>query len=139
MALICILSALAVPGFIAYRDKARSALVVAELRLLADEIGRWSVENGDYPASLADIGCQDWRDAWGNPYQYLKLAGEDPKGGIKGKRRRDRNMNPVNSDYDLYSMGPDGRTQAQFNAHFGRDDIVRARDGRYYGPARDYH
>ena len=48
-------------------------------------------------------------------------------------------MNPVNSDYDLYSMGSDGRTQAQFNAKFGRDDIVRARDGAYLSIAEDYH
>ncbi len=47
-------------------------------------------------------------------------------------------MNPVNSDYDLYSKGPDGDTQKQFTAAKARDDIVRANNGRYYGTAEDH-
>ena len=47
-------------------------------------------------------------------------------------------MNPVNSDYDLYSRGPDGQTQAQFTAQKARDDIVRAADGAYVGIAQDF-
>ena len=53
-------------------------------------------------------------------------------------RRRDKNANPVNSDYDLYSMGRDGKSTAQFMAKHARDDIVRANDGRYIGLAEDH-
>lgn len=139
VAIVCILAAIAVPGYITYRHKAKVAMVLAEIRLLEREIAFYQTDTGDLPQDLSDIGCDGWRDAWDRPYQYLKIAGESPNGGIKGKRRRDRNMNPVNSDYDLYSMGSDGRTQSQFTAKFGRDDIVRARDGAYIGPAENYH
>ena len=139
LAIICILAAIAIPGYVTYRHKAKVAMMMAELRMLEKEITNYTIDNGDFPSDLSDIGCDQWRDAWDQPYKYLKIAGENPKGGVKGKRRRDRNMNPVNSDYDLYSMGSDGRTQAQFTAKFGRDDIVRARDGDYFGLAENYH
>jgi general secretion pathway protein G len=78
-------------------------------------------------------------DAWGNPYQYLKIAGADLKGSGKDQQaRKDHFMVPVNSDYDLYSMGPDGRSKAPFTAQASRDDIVRANDGRYVGLASEY-
>jgi general secretion pathway protein G len=63
-------------------------------------------------------------------------AGQGGEG--KGKWRRDRFLNPVNTDYDLYSMGADGRTQVNFNAKWARDDIVRANNGEYVGLASEY-
>ena len=76
-------------------------------------------------------------DAWGRPYQYLRIDGSTTP-GINGTRRRDKNANPVNSDYDLYSMGRDGKTTPQFTAKNARDDIVRASDGKYFGLAEDH-
>jgi general secretion pathway protein G len=35
-------------------------------------------------------------------------------------------------------MGPDGKTVAPLTAQDSRDDIIRANDGRYVGPAADY-
>ena len=77
------------------------------------------------------------RDPWGRPYRYLRIDGGTTP-GIRGKRRRDKNANPVNSDYDLYSMGRDGKTAAQFMAKKARDDIVRANDGSYHGLAGEH-
>jgi general secretion pathway protein G len=76
-------------------------------------------------------------DPWGKPYQYLRIDGGTTL-GLYGKRRRDKNANPVNSDYDLYSMGRDGKTTAQFTAKNARDDIVRANDGEYLGLAENH-
>jgi general secretion pathway protein G len=77
------------------------------------------------------------RDPWGRAYQYLRIdGGKTP--GIEGYRRRDKNANPVNSDYDLYSMGKDSKTAPQFTAKNARDDIVRANDGAYYGLAENH-
>ena len=58
--------------------------------------------------------------------------------GLNGKRRRDKNANPVNSDFDLYSMGRDGLTVPQFAGKKARDDIVRANNGDFYGLAEKH-
>jgi general secretion pathway protein G len=52
--------------------------------------------------------------------------------------RKDRNLVPINTDFDLYSVGPDGDSQAPLTAAASRDDIVRANDGRFIGKAEDY-
>jgi general secretion pathway protein G len=45
---------------------------------------------------------------------------------------------PVNSDYDLYSMGPDGDSKPPFTAKASRDDIVRASNGSWIGPVSEF-
>lgn len=42
---------------------------------------------------------------------------------------------PLNSDYDLYSKGPDGASVAPLTAKASQDDILRASNGRFIGPA----
>ena len=74
------------------------------------------------------------KDPWGNDYQYLNIAKE--KG--KGKLRKDKNLVPINSDFDLYSMGPDGSSVAPLTARASRDDIVRANDGGFVGLAGNF-
>jgi general secretion pathway protein G len=59
-------------------------------------------------------------------------------GNGKGKVRRDRNMNPINTDYDLYSMGKDGDTSTELNSGKGRDDVIRALNGEFVGLASDF-
>jgi general secretion pathway protein G len=71
-------------------------------------------------------------DPWGHPYQYVNVAHAKP-----GDVRRDRNLTPLNSDFDLYSLGPDGRTDARLDQGKGRDDIVRANNGQFVGVAQD--
>ena len=55
-----------------------------------------------------------------------------------GKPRKDRFLVPVNSDFDLYSVGKDGRTAAPFTAKMSKDDVVRAMDGGYVGLASEF-
>ncbi len=45
---------------------------------------------------------------------------------------------PINSDFDLYSMGPDGRSVSPLTSSLSRDDIVRANNGRFVGTAASY-
>ncbi len=54
------------------------------------------------------------------------------------KKRKDKNLVPVNNDFDLYSMGEDGKSVAPFAAKHSRDDIVRANNGNFIGLAEDY-
>jgi general secretion pathway protein G len=60
------------------------------------------------------------------------------KNEIKGKWRKDRFLVPLNSDYDLYSMGKDGCTVAPITAKASHDDILRANNGSYVGLASKY-
>jgi general secretion pathway protein G len=73
-------------------------------------------------------------DPWGRPHQFTKLQGINGK----GKARKDKNLNPLNADYDLYSVGPDGLTALPLTAKAARDDIVRANNGAFVGVASDY-
>jgi general secretion pathway protein G len=53
-------------------------------------------------------------------------------------RRRDGFMFPLNTDYDLFSLGPDGRTAVSVGSLLGQDDVIRANNGAFFGPAREY-
>jgi general secretion pathway protein G len=66
-------------------------------------------------------------DPWGNPYVYVNLT------AIKGhgKARKDRKLNPLNSDFDLYSMGKNGVTKPQITNRDSLDDVLRANDGAF--------
>ena len=52
--------------------------------------------------------------------------------------RKNRFMVPINSDYDLYSMGKDGQSVSPLTAKASRDDIIRANDGQFIGLASNY-
>ena len=45
---------------------------------------------------------------------------------------------PINSSYDLYSMGKDGKTTAALTASASADDIIRANDGAFIGRASEF-
>ena len=137
IAIIGILAAIAVPNFLSYRYKAKIAVAITEIKMIEKAISNHVIDENELPDSLIDIDMNRMIDPWGQPYQYLRLdGGKTP--GINGKRRRDKNANPANSDYDLYSKGRDGKTAAQFTAKKARDDIVRANDGAYYGLAGEH-
>jgi len=52
--------------------------------------------------------------------------------------RKDRFLVPINSDFDLYSRGADGLTQAALSDPVSRDDVIRGEDGAYYGLAEKF-
>jgi general secretion pathway protein G len=53
--------------------------------------------------------------------------------GVIGSAKKNMMDAPVNQDYDLYSMGKDGKTNFSFKAPVSWDDVVRAYEGRYIG------
>lgn len=61
-------------------------------------------------------------------------GGGPPCGGVGGARK-DRFLVPINSDFDLYSMGKDGQSVAPLTAQKSHDDVIRASDGAFYGLA----
>ena len=134
--IIGILSSIAIPTYYNSREKAKTVATVAEIKLVENMIQLYNVDHESYPETLNDLGLKNLKDSWGNPYQYLKIEGREKKG--VGKMRKDHKMVPVNTDFDLYSKGKDGKSQTPFTAKASRDDIVRANNGRYVGPVSDY-
>lgn len=133
IAIVSILAVIATPNYMEYREKARVAAVISEIRGLEKEITSYAIDHGNFPPSLDAIGFGNLKDAWGTPYQYLPVEGNPP-----GKLRKDRFMVPVNTDFDLYSMGKDKVSASPFTAKPSRDDIVRANNGAYVGLASNF-
>ena len=127
------LAAIATPMFYSYLEKVKLQKVFIEIRMLEKEIFIFQGTYGRFPIDLAEVGLDKMKDNWGNPYQYLPVEGTAP-----GKLRKDHFMVPVNSDFDLYSMGKDGKTASPFTSKNSQDDIVRANDGQYLGLVSDY-
>ena len=139
------LAAIAIPVGSNHIEKARIVRAIAEIRGLEKDITAYEVNNETLPDSLNDVGQGTLKDPWGNSYEYLKIAGASVParghgggGSFMGQVRKDRFLVPVNSDYDLYSKGKDGKSQAPFSSSQGRDDIVRANDGGYVGLASEF-
>lgn len=137
IAILGTLSAIAVPTYGNYIDKARNTTAMADIREMELGIVRFQAERGRLPDTLADAGLPSRLDPWLRSYQYLRLQGVD-KHSLHGGWRKDKSTNPLNTDFDLYSMGKDGMTQPELLAHFSHDDIVRANNGAFVGLASEY-
>jgi general secretion pathway protein G len=137
VAIIGMLAAIAYPPFIGFLTTVRYQKGTHDLKNIESEIIAFVDSRGHLPDSLAEVGMDGMLDPWGNPYVYLRIEGNSSP-GLNGKKRKDRNLNPVNTDFDLYSKGPDGETAAQFMAATARDDLVRANNGRYFGLAEEH-
>ncbi len=107
---------------------------MGDITAIETDITLYESINGQLPDTLAQIGDDIYLDPWKNPYQYLNHA--NLKGN--GKVRKDRFLVPLNSDYDLYSMGADGQTVAPITASKSQDDIIRASNGAYVGLASQF-
>lgn len=134
---IGILAALALPTYWGYLDRARAADAATDIGGLAVFAKSYRAEYGRYPARL-DQALKDVIevDPWGNPYRYLAIEGA--AGDVVSKTRKDKNLVPINSDFDLYSAGPDQETLPPLAAKVSRDDIVRASDGAFVGIAEEF-
>ncbi len=73
------------------------------------------------------------KDPWGRAYIYYNI---DANG--KGGARKDHALNPINTDFDLYSMGADGLSKSQVSQKDSLDDLIRANNGGYIGFASDF-
>jgi len=134
IAIVGTLAGIAVPVYKDQIRKARIVRAIAEIRVLEKEIALYEIDIKDFPDTLNDIGRGNFQDPWGNLYQYLNFA--TVKG--VGKLRRDRFLVPLNSTYDLYSMGKDGKSRLDLNLPVSFDDIIRANDGAFIGLASEY-
>jgi general secretion pathway protein G len=136
VAVLAALAAIAVPSYQNHRYRALVAQATSDIKSLDVLIQQYYADNMQFPDSLADIGKAGMLDPWNHPYQYLRLSPLAP--GAKGQVRKDKNLVPINADFDLYSMGQDGASVPPLTAKASRDDIVRGSNGRFVGLGADF-
>jgi general secretion pathway protein G len=137
LVIIGTLAAIAIPSYVSYMGQSKNGQAEKDIAELSMAIERHRSDNSTYPASLAALPSGlPANDPWGNAYQYLAI--DVTPAPSSGSIRRDKNMNPLNSDFDLYSKGPDGLTQVQLTASTATDDIVRAGNGGFVGVAAEH-
>lgn len=135
VAILMTLAGMAIPRLLGAMEQARYARAVSEVRTLEGEVLVYAaLHQEQLPGTLDDIGRGNFSDPWGTPYQYLNFALTQGK----GQMRKDRFLVPLNSDFDLYSMGKDRKSKPPLTAQDSRDDIIRANDGSYIGLAIEY-
>lgn len=132
MATIAVLASLAFPAYQAQVNRSRVSQAIADIKQIEMKLERYFTDRGRFPATLPEAGLT-LVDPWGNAYRYLNMDGASV-----GQVRKDHALHPLNTDYDLYSMGADGDSASPLTARKSRDDIIRARNGSFVGLASDY-
>ena len=132
VAVIGILAALGVTTSRGALERGRNGQAIAEILEIDVQVQGFQSAYDSLPTSLAGIGKAGVLDPWGNPYKYGRIS------DLVGHRRKDRFLHPLNSDFDLYSMGPDGLSAPAITSVDSLDDLVRANDGHFVGLATAY-
>jgi general secretion pathway protein G len=134
MAILLTISAIAMPHLVSALDSANVAKAVGDIHSIETDIVAYESVNGVLPDNLSQIGDDTILDPWKNPYQYLNHANLHGN----GKARKDRFLVPLNSDYDLYSMGKDGQSVPPITSAKSQDDIIRVGSAGYIGLASQF-
>lgn len=136
IAIAALIFAIALPGYHSFQVRAQDSQAIADISTISAQIERYrSNYGGDLPGTLADLGVPLPKDPWGRNYIYTPLEGTNAN---PSNARWDKNLKPINIDFDLYSAGPDGQTKQKITQKVSLDDIIRANGGAYVGLASDY-
>jgi len=145
VAILGLLAVIAGTNYLSYIEKVRVASAIASIKAIEAELDDYVRSEKPLPATLSEIVMGDRLDPWGRSFKYLPFpkgpAGSrsGPTGGsYLGSARKDHFLVPLNTDYDLYSVGRDGKSRAPLSAPDSADDVIRANDGAYIGLAANY-
>ncbi len=133
LGVVATLLAVALPAWQAQRNKALAGHAAKEIAMMSAAIEAYWNDHRAYPDSLADVNFAGRQDPWGRAYIYYNV---DARG--RGGARKDRALNPINTDFDLYSVGVDGETHVQVSNRRSADDVIRANNGRFVGLGADF-
>lgn len=147
VAIIGTLAAIAGPNYLRALDAARTTRAIADLRTI-DRLAQINLlQKGCLPSSLAEMAFENV-DPWGHAYVYQPIRiGNGKKGSCpactdvcinQNAAKKDKSLHPVNSDYDVYSKGPDGKTTSALTAKPSKDDVIRGANGGFYGRGNDF-
>jgi general secretion pathway protein G len=135
LAVCGLLAALAVPTYGRIADRMKVSQTTQDLMRIAAEVQRYrTAHDFQLPDSLGQLTGIPRKDPWDNDYEYLNFS----QPGVMGLIRKDHNLHPLNTEFDLYSKGPDGDSSAPLTSSPSRDDIIWARDGSFVGKAEDF-
>jgi general secretion pathway protein G len=130
--IIGVLAAIAYPSYQYFINRSKVTTAKADIMRMEQALERYLSRMNEFPETLDKI-ADPVNDPWGNPYRYLRM-----EGASVGQKRKDKSLHPLNTDYDLYSMGADGKTATPLTAGASRDDIIRANNGAFIGLGQDY-
>lgn len=133
VAIVAIVVSIAIPAYNGYVTESKNVIAAADINTIEDELKAYFYETRQYPDDLAAIGRATKEDPWGQTYTYYNIA----KFGVAGARK-DKSLHPLNSDFDLYSIGPDGDSKLALTAKPSYDDVIRASNGRFIGLGKDF-
>jgi general secretion pathway protein G len=133
-ALIGTVSSLGAAGYLSALKTARITRAIGDLRTIDTEVRLFHLRSNRYPVTLAEAMFPVPIDPWHRPYVYTDLSQK----GSRGRARKDGRLNPINSDFDVYSVGEDGQSATPLTTPASKDDVIRARDGAFLGLASDF-
>lgn len=136
MTIAGIVLAVALPVYKGITTQSTASSALNDMAKIDAAIQHYHMLHGEWPPTLADAMNPVPKDPWGRDYVYLRL--DPPSKGSKGKARKDHNLVPINSDYDLYSLGEDGKSASPLTSKLSQDDIVRGNNGAFFGLGKDY-
>lgn len=128
VSILGVLVTLAMPAYSHLVRRAENGRAISEIRTIEKDIVAFVIETNSLPNTLNDVGRGGLLDPWGNAYQYLNIANG-------GAPRQDFFTINLNADFDLYSLGVDGLSAQDITDPKSLDDLVRAADGGWVGPA----
>ena len=131
--LVGVLLAIAMPYYGDWRNRVKTVQAANEIIGNEALVETYVAANSTLPNSWADMPLARSIDPWGRPYMYYNIQANG-----KGHARKDHALNPLNTDYDMYSVGPDGVSKAQITQKDSLDDVIRASNGGYVGIASGF-
>jgi general secretion pathway protein G len=133
--LVGVIAAIAIPSYQNAIERTRIQRARTELMDIRAAVLASRSAGFKLPDTLDKVPNIARIDPWGHPYVYLSFTAP---GVNRGDIRKDHNLVPINSEFDLYSKGKDGNSRPPLPAKPSLDDVVVARDGAFVGLARDF-
>ena len=128
-----IVGSFAVPAFNGYVERSRVARAVSDIGTMSLKLLSLAARTSTSCPRISRRQGICGVDPWGRPYVYLRAADAS-----RAQLRKDDERVPLNTDFDLYSLGPDGVSALALPAAPSHDDVVRAANGAYIGVAVNY-
>ena len=124
---------IATPRLSGMIGKANVAEAIGEINAINADIVDYLSQHDSLPQSLDAIGWTGYRDPWDQPYIYRNFGDEIP-----GDARVDQFGVPINTTFDLYSLGEDGSSSPSIMTGVSQDDVLLGEDGGFIGSAIEY-